>query len=146
MAGPYHCRSVRPETDGIGVDRFPCKMISFHMNVLSYIRAVRLLAGQILKGLKCGHAPHVTAQIGFRLKKAIWKVLGLLPVFGLLSVLSPTSFQSFCFGFIPKSTYLLNLISHKYTHKLSSQGAGSDLFAVHIFLFTSGLSLRVGFL
>lgn len=41
------------------------------VEVFSYIRGGLVLARQMLKSLQCGHAPHVTAQIGFRLKKQV---------------------------------------------------------------------------
>lgn len=74
MGGPCHYRSAHPETKSISVNGFPLKWYVFKLTeveVFSYIRGGLVLARQMLKSLQCGHAPHVTAQIGFRLKKQV---------------------------------------------------------------------------
>ena len=51
----------------------------------SYIRGVWLIAGQFLKKLKCGHAPHVAAQRGFRFKTRAGNSTRLLSSLNLIS-------------------------------------------------------------
>lgn len=51
----------------------------------SYIRGVWLIAGQFLKKLKCGHAPHVAAQRGFRFKTRAGNSTCLLSSLNLIS-------------------------------------------------------------
>lgn len=91
----------------------------------SYIRAVWLIAGQFLKKLKCGHAPHVTAQRGFRFKATAG---------------NSTSFLSF-----------LNLISGNFqmctrchTNRTNPKPNDVCIFSHHLrFVTASGLSLKV---
>lgn len=146
-----------------------CVGMQAEVKVCSYITAVWLLAGQFLKRLKCGHTPHVTGRIGFRLKTQVGNVSTFSTCFllflDLVSVTSHNSLPSLLHlhlsfhSLFVVGNFLLQRFSTilVYSHiHLKSRCADSDLHAVysinHMCLFslscflTSGLWLQAGFL